>query len=664
MPSTNAEDPAWSPDCSQIVYTENGSLWLVGNDGTGREKLVDRGTDYLTSAAWSSDGSKIVYAHGYQDGDLRVWHIWTVNSDGTDPTKLTHGNANRDRWPRWSPDGTKIVFDRSEDGDRFIATMNDAGKQEKALTAGGSFELAPVWSPDGTQLAYISDGTVYVADLDGSNPVAAIHGVYGRGELAWSPSGNRIAFARGDHTGSDIFIAEADGSSQEQVTDLDGQALAPRWSADGQLLAFHTITSDGKHRAFVTGASGEPVRRAADCRPERNQAFTTGFPRSREHLPTTGTLRIGVLFVDFADATAEHSAEDEIARNFPFLEEYFEASSYGQLDVELVPHKAWLRSSARVGEASEHGHAPLSVLNEAVELAGDDVDFSKLDTVLVVLPSTKFWLAATTPVAGFEGSTPPLTFVNSSFQSAPGGLNEWARFAVSHYLSRGRFALPQLWPGDWRRHQVPEAPEGMRWVRTTWGMRGLNASFLASKTDSRFDGTWTFANGIQSRVSATRLKPEEMLAWTRWKLDWLGADQVACLTPREATVELAPIADPGDGIAMAAIPINEHEVIVMESRRKIGYDRTLERAEHDGTHSTLPHLAEEGVLIYTVDAWINEGGLPIKVAGDTGNGQVADFPVLAVGESITVRGYEITVTADDGDTHTVQITKLVGIRGA
>ncbi|WP_420442807.1 hypothetical protein [Candidatus Poriferisodalis sp.] len=64
------------------------------------------------------------------------------------------------------------------------------------------------------------------------------------------------------------------------------------------------------------------------------------------------------------------------------------------------------------------------------------------------------------------------------------------------------------------------------------------------------------------------------------------------------------------------------------------------------------------MLIYTVDAWISEGGLPIKVAGDTGNGQVADFAVLAVGESITVQGYEITVTADDGDTHTVQITKL------
>ena len=33
------------------------------------------------------------------------------------------------------------------------------------------------------------------------------------------------------------------------------------------------------------------------------------------------------------------------------------------------------------------------------------------------------------------------------------------------------------------------------------------------------------------------------------------------------------------------------------------------------------------------------------------------FPVLDVGESVMVRGYTITVIADDGDTHTVTISK-------
>ena len=42
VPSTNAEDPAWSPDCKKLVYTQDGSLWTVNNDGSDRRKLVDR----------------------------------------------------------------------------------------------------------------------------------------------------------------------------------------------------------------------------------------------------------------------------------------------------------------------------------------------------------------------------------------------------------------------------------------------------------------------------------------------------------------------------------------------------------------------------------------------------------------------------------------------
>ena len=39
--------------------------------------------------------------------------------------------------------------------------------------------------------------------------------------------------------------------------------------------------------------------------------------------------------------------------------------------------------------------------------------------------------------------------------------------------------------------------------------------------------------------------------------------------------------------------------------------------------------------------------LPIKVAEDPGNAHLDKYPLLAVGESMTVRGYEITVVADE-----------------
>ena len=108
---------------------------------------------------------------------------------------------------------------------------------------------------------------------------------------------------------------------------------------------------------------------------------------------------------------------------------------------------------------------------------------------------------------------------------------------------------------------------------------------------------------------------------------------------------------------MAAVPLSGTELLVIESRRRIGQDRGVEFSGLGGVQTTLPGLLEEGVLVYTVDARRGSGQLPIQVAGDEGNGQVEGFPVLGRGESISVRGYTITVISDDGAIHTVSVTR-------
>ena len=112
---------------------------------------------------------------------------------------------------------------------------------------------------------------------------------------------------------------------------------------------------------------------------------------------------------------------------------------------------------------------------------------------------------------------------------------------------------------------------------------------------------------------------------------------------------LNPIASPGNGLAMVAIPISDSEVIVIESRRKLGYD---------------VRLAAEGVLVYTVNASIAIGQLPIRVAGKMTHPQaedrpqlIDDYPLLGQGQSVTVRGYTITVDTATYNTDTILIKK-------
>ena len=235
VPSTNAEDAAWSPDCSQLVYTQDGAIWLVDHDGTNRRRLVPYNGGYMAYAVWSPLGDRIAYARKSPDRDRWISHIWTVNVDGSHNNQRTEGDV-VDRWPTWSPDGKKIAFERltgsgrDEQGRRLdidlhIVVMTSFGNKPEALNAGGSWEHTPAWSPDGTQLAFVSNGDLTVSDTDGGNARRMRATVYSDGGLSWSPDGARIAFARGDGTTTTIAIADIDGVDEEIVFD-EGPAHA------------------------------------------------------------------------------------------------------------------------------------------------------------------------------------------------------------------------------------------------------------------------------------------------------------------------------------------------------------------------------------------------------------------------------------------------------
>ena len=67
-----------------------------------------------------------------------------------------------------------------------------------------------------------------------------------------------------------------------------------------------------------------------------------------------------------------------------------------------------------------------------------------------------------------------------------------------------------------------------------------------------------------------------MLAWSRRQLGWHDTAQILCVTESEATAILSPVADPGAGIGTVAVPLSDTEVIVIENRRKLGYDTGTE----------------------------------------------------------------------------------------
>ena len=134
----------------------------------------------------------------------------------------------------------------------------------------------------------------------------------------------------------------------------------------------------------------------APCRPPGK----TGIPLPEVALPAVGTLRIAVLFVDFAEAEAGYSTQEEAEQGLPYMEHYLEVSSYGKLDVEFIALHRWLRAehdrdSYNIDGTSRWGpdgweKVGVTIQSEAVRLANPEFDFSQIDAILVVMPSEHY----------------------------------------------------------------------------------------------------------------------------------------------------------------------------------------------------------------------------------------------------------------------------------
>ena len=399
------------------------------------------------------------------------------------------------------------------------------------------------------------------------------------------------------------------------------------------------------------------------CRPPG----PAGFPL-RSRIPATGVLRVAVLFLDFPDARASHTTQREAALGLPYIETYLETASYGRLQVEFTPLHRWLRAAhgyrSYLGTSAVPTLAnPLDPDAEAVRLADPEFDFTDHDAVMVVMPSSHFGNGlATGSIRTDEG---PLSRVRINFLSVAGPRQplEWGLVAaheVAHMLG-----LLDLYPLDSSLRDHPEPPPGRRWVANQIGLMGLWANFLAGDGDPRLAHEIHLPDGRRHTAHAYDLQAREMLAWSRWQLGWLQPSRVRCLTSVETgktvTVALQPVASPGFGTAMVGIPLSDTEIVIIESRRRIGFDAGHEYRYADGATTTLPTLAGDGVLVYAVNAAQSGGRMPVRVIGHSGNPypilHFQEYPLLTAGESVSVGGYTITVRSGGDHPDVLTITR-------
>jgi Tol biopolymer transport system component len=221
--------PAWSPDSTRIAYCsfDERRIFVVDADGSGRHKVISKGTD----PSWSPDGSRLAFLSD-RDGDLEVI---TAAVDGTDERQLTHNRA-PDYEPAWSPDGTRILFVSERDGDSEIYVMRPDGSRQTNLSRSGVPDDFPAWSPDGTMVAYVSyengadphtigagNAEIYVVNVDGSGRRNLLMDPAWDGDPAWLPDGTHLAFTRRTGHGQ-LYVAGVSRHGVYQLAGVPGDA--------------------------------------------------------------------------------------------------------------------------------------------------------------------------------------------------------------------------------------------------------------------------------------------------------------------------------------------------------------------------------------------------------------------------------------------------------
>ncbi len=231
-------------------------------------KLISTGKGRTTCAYFTKDGKHIIYASTHlgsdecppvpdraKYGNKYIWPLYSsydifmADLNGKIVKQLTNATG-YDAEATISPDGKKMIYTSTKDGDIDLYIMNLKTGKEKRITTTLGYDGGAWFSPNGKKIIWRASRPKTDAEIKEYKDLLA------QGMVA--------------PTNMEVFVANANGKNQKQITKLGQANWAPNFMPDSKRIIFasnheykrgfpfnmYTINEDGSNLQKISRDKG------------------------------------------------------------------------------------------------------------------------------------------------------------------------------------------------------------------------------------------------------------------------------------------------------------------------------------------------------------------------------------------------------------------------
>jgi Tol biopolymer transport system component/predicted Ser/Thr protein kinase len=262
--------PAFSPDGASLAFVRSSgseSALHVLHLATDELVRLPAGMHDFRDMTWSDEGRSLVFTSYQGKGRDTVWRIPIAGGEAQRVAGIGEGAS----FPSSvGVSGRLVYLQQVFDSNLYrVELTGGAEPAPRRVAPSTRADTAPDISPDGSRIVFVSNRSgapeLWLADPDGGSEKQLTDLRARCSWPRWSPDGLRIAFAlQSAAFVSSIYVADVSTGGSRRITSGPTLDYWPTWSADGQSIYFASTRSGGWQTWQVSAQVGPPLQVTQD----------------------------------------------------------------------------------------------------------------------------------------------------------------------------------------------------------------------------------------------------------------------------------------------------------------------------------------------------------------------------------------------------------------